>query len=259
MARYQRIFPMVDSQEKSFAKVHSFLTGKKFKYETVDGQQVFRKGNGFWAAAKFIRICYADNHVRLEAWVDAMGSEMDLEGFAGCAAKKPLKKIVVQVQEILNQPGYGYVPAEATGSYPVFQDEKQMLPAGITKREYIKGYAGDNFRRQLRNTAIVGYVCAGLNLVIALLANVYALIDVAIILGLTLGMHLGKSKGCAIGLLIYSIFSMVFNLITTGSLGGWLLLVLGILAVQTFSKAEKRYKELTAKVPTGAYTEKYTK
>ena len=121
MARFQRVLPMVDFQEKSFAKVYDFLTGKKFKYETVDGQQVFRKGDGFWAAAKFIRVCYADNHVLLEAWVDAQGAEMDLEGPVACAAKKTLEKIVVGVQEILTQPGDGYVPAESTAHFRCFR------------------------------------------------------------------------------------------------------------------------------------------
>ena len=246
MARYQRVFPMTDSAENSFAKVHALLTGKKFKYENVDGQQVFRRGDGFWAAARFIRISYAGNFVRLEAWVDAMGSEMDLEGFVACAAKKPLKKVVAEVEAVLSQPGYGYVPAENTGTFPVFAEQKQVLPAGITKKEYIKHHAGENFQRNLRNTAIVGYILAGLNLLFALTLNIFALLDVAIILGLTLGMHLGKSKGCAVGLLIYSIYSVLFSLITTGSLSGWLLLVLGIMAVQVFTKAEKRYKELTA-------------
>lgn len=259
MARFQRVLPMVDFQEKSFAKVHNFLIGKKFKYETVDGQQVFRKGDGFWAAAKFIRVCYADNHVLLEAWVDAQGAEMDLNGPIASAAKKPLEKVVVQVQEILTQPGAGYVPAESTGAFPVFPDDRPVLPAGITKREYIKNYAGDHFRRQLRNTAIVGYICAGLNLIVALALNAYALIDVAIILGLTLGMHLGKSKGCAVGMLIYGIYAVVSSLIFNGSFGGWLLLVLGIMAVQVFDKAEKHFKQLTANQVQKKYSSTYGK
>lgn len=259
MARFQRVLPMVDFQEKSFAKVHNFLIGKKFKYETVDGQQVFRKGDGFWAAAKFIRVCYADSHVLLEAWVDAQGAEMDLDGPIASAAKKPLEKVVVQVQEILTQPGAGYVPAEPTGAFPVFPDDRPVLPAGITKKEYIKNYAGDHFRRQLRNTAIVGYICAGLNLIVALTLNAYALIDVAIILGLTLGMHLGKSKGCAVCMLIYGIYAVVSSLIFNGSFGGWLLLVLGIMAVQVFDKAEKRFKQLTANEVQKKYSSTYGK
>ena len=102
MARYQTIMPLVDSQENSFEKIKSFLLGKKFKYETLDGQQVFRKGDGFWSAAKFIRVCYAGNYVRLEAWVDAQGAEMDLEGPVACAAKKPLEKIVYLLRSILS-------------------------------------------------------------------------------------------------------------------------------------------------------------
>ena len=259
MARYQRIFPVVDSKENSFAKVQAFLTEKKFKYETMDGQKVFRKGDGFWMASRYIRLSYADNFVRLEAWVDVMGDEMDLEGAVGAAAKKPLRKIVDQVEQILTQPGAGYVPAEDTGAYPVFPEDAQKLPADITKKEYIKHYAGDNFKRNLRNVAIVGYVAAGLNLLVALLSNVYALIDVVIILGVTLGMHLGKSKGCAVALLIYSIYAMVSSVIYTGSLGGSLLLAMGIMAVRTFNRAEKRYKKLTQTPVSKRYSGAYGK
>ncbi len=246
MARYQRVFPMTDSAENSFAKVHGLLTGKKFKYENVDGQQVFRKGDGFWAAARFIRISYSGNFVRLEAWVDAMGSEMDLEGFVGCAAKKPLKKIVAEVEAVLTQPGYGYVPAENTGAFPVFAEEKQVLPAGITKREFIKHHAGESFQRNLRNTAIVGYIVAGLNLLIALTLNFFAMIDVAIILGLTLGMHLGKSKGCAIALLVCSILSTVIALVSTGQISGWLWIIASVTAVSAYSKMSKAYEAFKA-------------
>lgn len=259
MARYQRVFPLVDSVENSFSKIHTFLTGKKFRYEVSDGQQVFRKGDGFWTAARFIRVSYEGNFALLEAWVDAMGSEMDLEGFVGCAAKKPLKKVVNQVEAILTQPGYGYVPAENPAPFPAFTEQKQVLPAGITKKEYIKHYAGENFRRNLRNTAIVGYIAAGLNMGVAVLNFVgmlvgaatpflflLTLLEAAVILGLTLGMHLGRSKGCAIGMLVYGIYAVVSNLIFNGSFGGWLLLLLGIMAIRVFNNAEKSYQEQSA-------------
>ena len=259
MARYQTIMPLVDSQENSFEKIKSFLLGKKFKYETLDGQQVFRKGDGFWSAAKFIRVCYAGNYVRLEAWVDAMNAEMDLEGYVACAAKKPLKKIVEQVERIMRQPGADYVPAEDPGPIPEFSDEKQTLPEGITKKEYIRKYAGDTFKRQLRAVSIVGYFCAGLNAVFAWFLYAYALIDVFLILGLTLGMHLGRSKGCAIALLVYSICSVVSSVLLDGSISGWLLLVLGVMAVDVFAKAEKRYKELTGTPVQKQRTDSYRK
>ena len=101
--------------------------------------------------------------------------------------------------------------------------------------------------------------CGFLLLLFALLASPAALVDVAILLGLGLGMHLGKSKGCAICMLIYSIYSVVVNLITTGTFSGWLLLVLGIMAVQVFDKAEKRFKRLTANEVQKKYSSTYGK
>lgn len=247
MARYQKILPMVDSEESTFAKVRAFLENKGFRYENSDGEWIFRKGDGFWVQAKCVKLTYQDGFVRLEAWVSNVGNEMDLEGFVGSAGKKPLKKIVAKLEEILAQPGMDYVPQQVTGVVPTFTEVKQVLPEGITKREYIKHYAGDTFRRQLKGAAIFAYVLAGVNLLFALLASPAALVDVAILLGLGLGMHLGKSKLCAIGLLVYGIVGMVFNLIINGVFSGWLLVIMGVFSVMTFTRAEKRYKELTAK------------
>ena len=247
MARYQKILPMVDSEENSFAKVFAFLESKGFRYENSDGEWIFRKGDGFWVQAKCVKLTYQDGFVQLEAWVSNVGNEMDLEGFVGCAGKKPLKKIVASLEEILSQPDMDYVPQQAAEVVPVFDEVKQVLPEGITKREYIKHYAGDTFHRQLKGAAIFAYVLAGINLLFALLVSLTALVDVVILLGLSLGMHLGKSKLCAIGLLVYAIGGMVFNLIVNGMLSGWLLVIMGVFSVMTFTRAEKRYKELTAK------------
>ena len=43
---------------------------------------------------RYISITHAGKFVNMEAWVTNVGSEMNLEGFVGCAGKKPVKKLV---------------------------------------------------------------------------------------------------------------------------------------------------------------------
>ena len=276
MARYQKILTVVDDPAVTIGQIQQLMGSKRYKYEKRGGQHVFRKGDGFWVLARFMTISYYGNFIHLDAWVENMGIEMDLEGFLGCAAKNPLKKLVAQVEEILTRPGLGYVPREtpvtvsaeafcarcgtalvAGGKFcpkcahpvgmPVPAGETLQIPTGTTKREYLKKYAGADFARRVKGAAIMGYVCAGINAVVCLIMGMpFGLIESAILLGLSLGMHLGKSKGCAIGILAYSVFSMVLGVVLYGSVGGWLWVLTGIFAVINFVNAEKKFKELTA-------------
>ena len=275
MARYTKVFPMVDSQANSFAKIQQLMQSKGYKYLNYNGEQIFQKGDGFWVLAKCAKVTYFNNFVRLEAWVVNTGAELDLEGFVGAAGKKPLKKVVAEMETILQTPGVGYVPeaqpeapaADAPATYcancgaviapgGVFcpgcglgVGEKTkvdpVLPEGITKREYYKNYADDSFKRQLKGSAILCYIVAGVTALMAVLINPLSLLDAIIVLGLGLGMHLGRSKVCAYIILIYSILSTLITLISTGTFGGWLLILAGVYAVITFSKGDKRFKELT--------------
>ena len=265
MARYEKILPLVDSREKTFEKIYQLMISKGFKYETTDGESLFRKGDGVWVLARYLKITYSASAVRVEAWVDSMGTEMDLEGFVGSAGKKPLRKIVNQVEAILSAPAADYTPVAANqgpafcaqcgtqldfdGNCPSCADAAAVraLPEGITLKEYFKNYAGEKFNKNVRTAAIIGYVCVGINALISILMAPIGLVESAILLGLTLGMHLGKSKGCAIGMLVYSIFTVVLTLVMYGTFGGWLWIVAGGTAVAVFKGAEKRFKELTNK------------
>lgn len=274
MARYSKTLSMVDYQANSFAQIQQYLTGKGFKYHLRDGEQVFQKGDGVWLVAKFVKVTYSYNQVRVEAWIDNLGMEQDLEGFVASAAKKPLKKIVAQVEEILTRPNGAYISQDQPQTTVAEEGdfcaqcgtalvpggrfcpkcahevgvpvEKTMtrLPEGTTKKEYFKKHAGESFQKNVKTAAIIGYVCAGINAVISVLLMPLGLIDSLLFLGLALGMHLGKSKGCAIGMLIYSIFTVMVGLVMNGTFGGWLWVVAGVTAVIVFNNEEKRYKEL---------------
>ncbi len=251
MARYVQVFPIVDEPAVTFDQIRRYLTSKKFTYRVRDGEQLFQKGDGVWVAPSFIKVAYGPNEVLLEAWIDALGQEQDLDGFVGCAAKKPLKKVVKQVEEILKKPGENYVHVPVFQPEPVHSEQTaqtaQAQPAAPavlpSKKEYLRHHAPESFYTNIRINSIIAYVLCGIAGFSALL-NPFGWIDVAIYLGLTLGMHLKKSKGCAVGILVYAIFGTVVNLIVNHMLMGWAWLVIGIYSVIVFNNAEKRYKEL---------------
>lgn len=111
----------------------------------------------------------------------------------------------------------------------------------LTKKEFIN--ANTDFKRKIRNAAIICYVCAGITAIVAMLVYPPALIDAVLLLGLALGMHLGKSKVCAFLILVLACFEAIMGLVQNGSLSGYLWIVAGVLAVITFRKIDKAYKE----------------
>jgi len=244
MARYIKEFPMVDYQEKTYGEIFQYLASQKFEYRMRDGEQLFQKGKGFWAAPSFVKLTYSHNSVRLEAWIDAFGDEQGLEGFVGVAVKKPLQKIVTKIEEILQRPGEDYVPQEIDETQTeeaVADVAPRVMPA--SKKEYYKFYAAESFYYNLRVTAIVGYVLCGIS-ALTLLVNPFGIIDLAIYLTLVLCMHLRKSKGCAIAITIYAACSMALILVSSGTLGGWGWLIVGIYSWIVFNNADKRYKKM---------------
>ncbi len=127
------------------------------------------------------------------------------------------------------------------------------IPAGCTLQMYRKQYAAPEHYKSLRTYAIIGYVLCGLNLLLVFLGNIFGIVDVIVWMALLLGVHLGRSKGCAIALMVYSVVSMILGLILSGSLGGWLWLILGYGFTSTFKKIDKDYQDYLQSQRTGYY------
>ena len=82
--------------------------------------------------------------------------------------------------------------------------------------------------------------------VVALLVSPTMLLDVIVILVLGLLIQLKQSRVCAVLLLAYSLFNTVVSIVTTGSVGGWLLIIAGAYAVKSTFALEKEYQAFRA-------------
>lgn len=87
-------------------EIASFLESKGFKLANYNGEPVWQKGQGVMTAAQYIVIHYEPAAVIVQAFVGAFGlSEMDLKGFVAIVSKRPLKKVVTALEEMLKAKG----------------------------------------------------------------------------------------------------------------------------------------------------------
>lgn len=143
-------------------------------------------------------------------------------------------------------------------NYDLYAGNTSRVPRDCTLKEYRKNYASEGHRKTIRNLAIVGYVLCGVNLLVALLVNVFALVDVVVLLALVLGMHIGKSKGCAVGILVYAIIGALLSVLSGGSMTGWGWIALGVCGINVFKKIDQEYQDEMARQSasnTGFYNE----
>lgn len=124
-------------------------------------------------------------------------------------------------------------------------EENRQIPVGITEREYIKKYAGDDFYKKLRRIGILGYVLYVLLFVLSIWLPMTSL-ERLIFLGLTLATHLGKSKSCACVLLGFGILTTAMLLIVQpyGCLTGITEIVVAIAFLRLFNQAYREYSKI---------------
>ncbi len=113
----------------------------------------------------------------------------------------------------------------------------------VSKKEYLQKHASEEFYKNIKTCAIASYVMIGFN-VLRLFASPRVILDIALLLGLTFGVHLKKSKVCAILLLLYGIINLIIMSIGAGRLAGWMWILIPVIYLQYFNKAEKEYKSL---------------
>ena len=115
----------------------------------------------------------------------------------------------------------------------------------MSKEAYRTVCKNEKYLKQIKTAAIICYICAGINLLLAIIGgSILPLIDVAISVPLAILLQKKKNKGIAIALLVYGVSVVLINLVLNGQIAGWLWLVAGISAVSAFNVCDKEYEEI---------------
>lgn len=134
------------------------------------------------------------------------------------------------------------------------QDNNPYVSSNVmlSKQEFYKHPVMSKSRKNINACSIIIYLCAALTFLanVVLMQNIFGMLDVLLLVGLGLGIHLAKSRACASIILGYSVINLIFVLVTTGRLTGYLIVICGVYAVVEtfkFQKAWNTYEQ------TGSY------
>jgi hypothetical protein len=87
------------------AKVVLFLKKQRYFPNNRKGEAgIYKKGTGFFAARKYIKICPQGGGILVEAFVDVYGTESGLDdGFTVSIPKNSCRKVVEQIVDIIQK------------------------------------------------------------------------------------------------------------------------------------------------------------
>ena len=139
-------------------------------------------------------------------------------------------------------PAAGYTQVSYPAADAYYQQPQAQLAAD--KQAFLELPENAKMKKELKAAAILCYICAGITCVLMVLMakNYLSLVDVALLIGLGLGVHLRQSRACAIVLCAYAVINTVISLVTTGTPGGWLVIIAGVFAVIYTFKLDKAWK-----------------
>ena len=156
------------------------------------------------------------------------------------------------------QPSADTASADTYNSQPAFDPEvddtykytsTSSIKKDISFKEFYKDYCSSEVKKNITGSAVALYVCCGITFLAAIAASVLGvdimagIIDAILILGLALGIQIGKSRACAVIILVYSIINCIYSLVSTGKLGGYLIIIAAVYATIYTFKARKEYNE----------------
>ena len=151
-------------------------------------------------------------------------------------APRPEAAQIAQMQEA---PRPNAAPMFAEPSSPV-QPNLSTAPANL--KDFVQYFAADKTKKSMRNNGYFLYGLAALNLVFALIVGNLPL-DALILAALGYWYQKTYSHKCSIVFLVYSILSIIVTFLATGSIGGWLILIVAILMFSGTMKAQKALEE----------------
>ena len=107
-----------------------------------------------------------------------------------------------------------------------------QVPQGMSKHDFYHSPLCKKYRGNIIASSVIIYICVGINLLLIAFLHTYtSLIDVAIMLGLGLAIHLAQSRVCSILLCVYGVINTIYVFLSSGTFGGWLILVAAIYAI----------------------------
>lgn len=115
----------------------------------------------------------------------------------------------------------------------------------LTKKEFLKLPAMKPCVTNIKTCGIAFYVIGVINIVLYLFWGEFP-IDGIILILLGLGIHLGVSRVCAVLSAAYGAFNLIYVVMTSGTIGGWWVLLAAVYAVIyvfKFHKAWGRYQK----------------
>lgn len=108
--------------------VNDYLQKNKFEMSDWNGESAYRAGDGMVEGFKYLKWSYSGGVFHLEAWLKGTaGGEWDLDGMVGALMKKPYKKSLEQLLDVLQQE----IPAQNTapqGNVPPQGGFEQQVP-----------------------------------------------------------------------------------------------------------------------------------
>ena len=114
--------------------------------------------------------------------------------------------------------------------------------APMNKKEFWNSL-GKKERSNIMSAAIMCYISAGLTMILGLIGGDYlVVIEVLLLAGLGLWLQLSKSTVAAWFITVYAAINTTIMLVTTGTPGGYLVLIAGVCAIIGCRKFNKAYK-----------------
>ena len=95
-----------------------------------------------------------------------------------------------------------------------------QVPQGMSKHDFYHSPLCKKYRGNIIASSVIIYICVGINLLL-----------IAIMLGLGLAIHLAQSRVCSILLCVYGVINTIYVFLSSGTFGGWLILVAAIYAI----------------------------
>lgn len=104
MARFVKDLVLNKPEEFVTFVMNDYLQKNQFSMSDWKGEPAYRAGDAMLEGYKFLNWSYANGTLHLEAWLKGNGGkEWDLEGFVGTVQKKPYKKSLEQLFDVLQQ------------------------------------------------------------------------------------------------------------------------------------------------------------